>query len=239
VKSTRRKRRPRTLRKPAWRKLALVGAILFALFIAWRYTPLSEVVTVDNALDLARTVGHAAWSPFIVIAVYTPAAFVMFPRPLITLFAVIAYGPWVGFGIAMTGILLSAVAAYYAGRALPGDTLRKLAGDKFERATGALKGRGFVAALAVSIAPVAPFPVIGMVAGAVQLALWEYLAGTAVGMLPGTLATTVFADQLRAALEDPSKINYWVVGGVVLVFVALTLAVRRWIAGVQGATARR
>jgi hypothetical protein len=47
-------------------------------------------------------------------------------------------------------------------------------------------------------------------------------------MLPGTLTTTVFGDQFATALEDPSKINCWIVGGVILLFIALTAFVRRW-----------
>jgi hypothetical protein len=47
-------------------------------------------------------------------------------------------------------------------------------------------------------------------------------------MLPGTLTTTVFGNQIQTALEDPSRINYWLVGVVVLFFVVLTLVVRRW-----------
>jgi len=117
--------------------------------------------------------------------------------------------------------------------------LRELAGDKATRATEALKGRGFLASLAVSIAPVAPFPVIGMVAGHAGVPLFDYLGGTAVGMLPGTLATTAFADQLAKVLDDPSQINYWIVGGVVLFFVVLMLGVRRWLGGLRRRRAAR
>ena len=228
-------RRPPRTRKPAWGKLGVLALVIFGLFLAWRYTPLAEVFTVERALQLARTVGDAPWSPLAVIAAYIPAAYVMFPRPLITLFAVVAFGPWLGFATAMTGILLSAVALFYTGRALPDQTLRDIAGSRFERATEALRGRGLMAAFAVSVAPVAPFPVIGMIAGAGGIKLWEYIGGTALGMLPGTLATTVFADQIRTALEDPTRINYWVVAGVVLVFVALMFVVRRWLLQVQAA----
>ena len=72
-----------------------------------------------------------------------------------------------------------------------------------------------------------------MVAGASCIRLWPYLAGTALGMLPGTLAATIFADQVRKALKDPSTLNFWVVAGIVVFYVALTLIVRRWLVRVQ------
>jgi hypothetical protein len=43
------------------------------------------------------------------------------------------------------------------------------------------------------------------------------------------LAATVFAAEIAAALEDPSRINWWVIGGVVAVLVVGTAAVRRWL----------
>lgn len=219
--------------RPAWTKLAPIAILIAVLFLAWRYTPLADVVTTERVMAWAQAVDQTWWSPLVVVAAYTPAAFIMFPRPLITLLAVLAYGPWLGFATAMNGIVLAALCTYMAGRALPEDTLADLAGEKLERTSKALRGRSFLAALALSVVPVAPFPVVGMVAGAAHIKLWQYLAGTALGMLPGTLATTVFADQLTTALKDPSRINYWLVAAIVAVLVGCTLFVRRWLAGVQ------
>ena len=79
--------------RPAWAKIAPLAIVIAALFLAWRYTPLAEVVTAERVMALARAVDDIWWSPLVVMAAYVPAAFIMFPRPLITLFAVIAYGP--------------------------------------------------------------------------------------------------------------------------------------------------
>jgi uncharacterized membrane protein YdjX (TVP38/TMEM64 family) len=157
----------------------------------------------------------------------------MFPRPLITLFAVIAFGPWSGFAVSMTGIIGSALATYFVGRTLPDNAVRRVAGKKFEKTAKAVRQRGFVSVFAVTVAPVAPFPVVGMTAGAVRIKLRHYVLGTVLGMTPGTLATTVFAHQIRVALEHPERINYWVVAGVLAVLVLLTLIVRRWMIMVQ------
>jgi uncharacterized membrane protein YdjX (TVP38/TMEM64 family) len=200
-----------------------------ALFLAWRYTPLAELITAQRIRTWAQAVGDVPWSPLLVVAAYSPAVFLMFPRPLITLFAVIAYGPWFGFAIAMCGDIVAALVSYFAGRALPPDTLRELGGDKVERTGKALRGHGVLPSFAASIAPIAPFVVVGMAAGAARVKLWQYLAGNALGMAPGTLASTVFADQVAAALEDPSTINYWLIAGVAVFFVVLIVIVRRWL----------
>jgi uncharacterized membrane protein YdjX (TVP38/TMEM64 family) len=221
------------MRRPNWRVLISVPLAFFALFLAWRYTPLAEYATPDQMMDWARQLGRMKWTALAVIAVYTPSAFIMFPRPLITLFAVVAFGPWFGFGVAMAGIAGSALATYAIGRALSPGTVRRVAGDKLTQASEIVRRRGLAAVFAVTVAPIAPFPVIGMAAGAVRIKVLHYLAGTLGGMLPGTLATTVFARELEAALEDPSRINYWVVAAVILVFALLIVFARRWLARMQ------
>jgi phospholipase D1/2 len=215
---------------PAWGKLALIALAVAGLTAVWRYTPLHDYLTADRVFDWAATFGDLWWAPLAVVAAYTPACFTMFPRPLITLFAVIAFGPILGFAYAMSGILLASLVTYYAGRLLPPDTVRTLAGSKVDEMTDVLRRRGLAAVFAVRVIPVAPFAVEGMVAGRIPIKLWHFMLGTFLGMLPGTLTTTVFGDQIQTALEDPSRINWLLVGGVAALFVVMTLVVRRWFA---------
>jgi uncharacterized membrane protein YdjX (TVP38/TMEM64 family) len=217
-------------RSPAWGKLLTIVVIVAALAAAWRYTPLAEYVTAERIAGWARSIRGWSWAPAVVVFLYTPAAFVMFPRPLLTLATVIAFGPWLGFVYGMTGIILSALATYYAGRLLSEQSVKRLAGDKLDDVIKALKRHGLMAMLAVRIVPVAPFAVEGIIAGAVSIKVWEYTLGTFLGMLPGVLATSVFGHQLTHALEDPSTINWWIVGGVVAAMIGLTWYVKRWFA---------
>jgi uncharacterized membrane protein YdjX (TVP38/TMEM64 family) len=212
-----------------WKKFAIVVAVVAALFCIWRFTPLADEITAEHMSALARKVGRSPWSPFVLALAYVPANFVMFPRPLLTLFAVVAYGPWLGFATSMSGIVLAASAAYYAGRAMPEKTIRGFAGDKLARTRTAMRKHGLAASFAFSVVPIAPAPVIGMVAGAARLTPWQFLLGTVLGMFPGVLATTLFADQLAKLLDDAEDINWWIVGGVVVVFAAMILLVRAWI----------
>ena len=215
---------------PAWGKLALIAVAVAGLAAIWRYTPLHHYLTPDRVFDWAETFGGYWWAPLVLIAAYTPACFTMFPRPLITLFAVIALGPVPGFALAITGIMLASLATYYAGRLLPEDTVRRLAGSKIDGMAAALRKRGIAAVFAVRIVPVAPFAIEGMVAGRIPIRLAHFMLGTFLGMLPGTLTTTVFGDQIQDALEDPSRINWALVGAVALLFIAMAAIVKRWFA---------
>jgi phospholipase D1/2 len=212
---------------PAWGKLAAIVLAGIGLFFAWRYTALSAYADPERVMEWARTVGDVRWSPLLLLLVYTPAALVMFPRPLLTVFAVVAYGPWLGFVTGLAGIGLSAFLLHWAGRALPDRTVRRLAGRKFERVTPVLRKHGLLASFAMSVAAIAPYPVEAMAAGAIRIRRWHYLLGTMMGMTPGTLLSTVLADEVETAIENPSEINFWLIGLGVLFIATLTLVVRR------------
>jgi phospholipase D1/2 len=214
--------------RPAWGKIGLALGVVLALAAAWRFTPLSEYITAERVGGWARWVREMPWAPAVVIFAYTPAAFVMFPRPLLTLLTVIAFGPWLGFAYGMTGILLSAYATYYAGRLLKPATVSRLAGRHFEPVKKALQRHGFAATFAVRIVAVAPFVVEGIIAGAMRVGLWDYGLGTFLGMLPGVLATTVFGNEIASALESPDEATWWIAGAALLALVVTTWFVKRW-----------
>ena len=214
---------------PAWGSFALAAIVLVGLALAWRFTPLADVVTATNVTAWAREVGDRWWAPLAIVAAPTLASLIMFPRALITLAAVLVFGVWLGFVYAMTGIMVAALVTFFAGRLVRRDTVRRLAGRKLDRLSLALRERGLLAMTAVRLVPLAPFPVVGLVAGAIRVKLWHYTLGTFLGNLPGVLAATVFADQIAAALDDSARINWWVVGAAIAVLVAGTVAVRRWL----------
>jgi phospholipase D1/2 len=214
--------------KPSWGRLALIGGAFLLLAAIWRFTPLAGIITAENIIAWAHDFGARWWAPLATIVFYTPACFTMFPRPLITLFAVVAFGPWLGALYALVGIVSSAVVTYFVGRRMRRDSVRRLAGPKLDQIVAVLKKHGLLAMTLLRLVPLAPFAVEGIVAGAVHLKLWHLAVGTAIGMLPGTLATTVFGDQLETALSGSGSINWWVVGGVLGLLLCGAVAVKRW-----------
>jgi phospholipase D1/2 len=221
------------VQRPAWGRLALFVLAIAALTALWRLTPLAEIVTAENAIAWAKEFGGKPWAPWAVMLAYTPACFVMFPRPLITLAAVVAFGPWLGFVYAILGVVGASIVTYYAGMQMRRDTVRRLAGPRLDRMVDVLKKNGLLAMTLLRLVPIAPFAVEGIVAGAVRLKLRHLALGTALGMLPGTLVTTVFGGQLESALSG-GDINWWIVGGCVLLLLAGSVFVKRWFTKMAG-----
>ena len=228
--------------KPPPRRIAVLGTValvVIAMLAMWRYTPLAHLVTADSVVDIADTLSNHWWAPLVVILAYTPACMVMFPRPLITMAAVVVFGPVHGLAYAMTGVLLAGVAGYFVGKLVHRDTVRRLAGPRLARLTGVLQRRGILAVTLVRFVPIAPYAVVNVVMGAMRIKFGHFLLGTFLGMLPGAIAATVLSDQAAEFLRDPARVNPWVVAGAVGAFALLAYAGSRLLKVLDKRGARR
>ena len=219
--------------RPGVLKLIGLVVVVAALTAMWRYTPLAEWIDAGRVTEWAQQFADRWWAPLLILVAYTPACVVMFPRPLITLAAVVAFGPQLGFVYALSGILIAALASYFAGLGLPQKKVHTLGGKRLMKLAEILRRRSLPAMTALRLVPVAPFVVVGMVAAAIGVRVLPFLFGTLFGMLPGTLATTVFGDQLEALLDDPAQINYGIVVTIIILLVITSFIVRRWLAAQQ------
>jgi uncharacterized membrane protein YdjX (TVP38/TMEM64 family) len=201
--------------------LAASILVLLGFAAAWRWTPLADIVTADSVVAFTQGFARNWWAPLAIILAYTPACMVMFPRPLITLAAVMAFGPWEGLTYSMTGVVLAGIVGYAIGRLFHRDTARRLAGPKLSRVTHLIKKRGILAVALVRFVPIAPYLVVNVVMGAMRIKFLDFVIGTFLGMLPGALAATVLSDQFAAALQDPGRVNGWLIAAAVTGFAAL------------------
>lgn len=221
--------RPRT-KRPAWGKIAAAALVIAALAALWRFTPLAEYLTAERINGWARVVRETPWAPILVILAYTPASLVLFPRPVLTVFIVLAYGPWLGIAYSVTGIMIAAIVTYYVGRAVPPRQFREIAGDAAEQLGKGARRHGVIAVVAFNLLPVPPFAVQNMIAGAVRIKLWEYALGSLLSLIPGIIAMAVFGHNLAAALDQKQSVSWWAIGAAAAGLAAFAYFGRRWAA---------
>ena len=218
--------------------MAGMVALVASLALVWRYTPLAQVVTADRVIALAEALSTHWWAPLLLILAYTPACLVMFPRPLLTLAAVVVFGPIEGLVYSMTGVVLAGVAGYAIGRMVDRNTVRRMAGAKLGRLQNVLQKRGIIAVTLVRFVPIAPYAVVNIVMGAMRIKLWHFVLGTFLGMLPGAIAATVLSDQAAAFLRDPARVNGWVIAAAFLAFAALAFTGHKLLSRMDGSGPR-
>jgi len=216
-------------RRPAWGKLAIFAAVLIALAAAWRWTPLGEIATAENIVGWTRTVRGTWWAPFALLGAYIVGTYILFPRPVLTLVSVMTFGVRLGLVYSTVGILVAALLSYYTGRLMKRDSVRRIAGDAFDEAAKPVKRHGVIAVFAANMLPTPPFVVQNIIAGAMRIRVWEFMAGTALALVPGIVAWSVFGDQMMNALEGEGKVNYWLLGGALLLLAGFIYGTRRWL----------
>ncbi|MDJ0947613.1 MAG: VTT domain-containing protein [Alphaproteobacteria bacterium] len=215
------------LEKPARRApvaaLAMTCAVLVALALTWRFTPLAEFADPGRLGPLFETMTASAWTPVVVPVVYVIGGLILFPVTVMIAVTAMTFGPWAGFAYALTGSLLSAAVGYLVGRAVGREVLANIAGKRVNRIRRALADKGVITVATVRSVPVAPFTLINLVAGALKLRLADYLLGSLLGLAPGIVIMTALGDRLKHMWTNPNGLNIALLLLAVLVWLGVGL----------------
>ena len=131
-------------------------------------------------LGLAGGVGFALLYAVITL---TPA-----PKNVLSVAAGLAFGFGWALAAVYAGALLGAAAAFVLGRGLGRDAVERFTGARVARLDALVRRRGLLAVIGVRLIPVLPFTAINYGAGLTALRRRDYALGTALGIIPGTVA---------------------------------------------------
>jgi uncharacterized membrane protein YdjX (TVP38/TMEM64 family) len=85
--------------------------------------------------------------------------------------------------------------------------MQSLLGSRWDKVRKAIDRRGILALAAVRLVPVAPFTLVNLAAGACAVSVFDYVAATLIGMLPGLVAISALGHRITALLTDLSVQN--------------------------------
>lgn len=213
---------PRT--RGALKLLALL-ALLAAAWLVLRNVPARELLTQLRA---------TWWGPVAFVALYAALSALNFSGLALTLGGGALFGFWWGSLLNTIGANLGATGAFWLARALGREGLRGLVGDRLAGLDRVAEGQGAMWLLRLRLIPVVPFNLLNLASGLVAMPWRRYAAATAVGILPGTLVYTYFADAIVAGVSGGSRAAFVrvLVAGALLVALSFlpTLARRlRWV----------
>lgn len=191
--------------RPAVLALVIASAVVVAALVG---LPDAEGVRTDVA-----AMGRLA--PALFIGLYAAATLAPLPKNVLSVAAGLLFGLVQGVAIVLLAALLGALAAFALGRVLGRDAVERLTGVRAARVDALLGRHGLLAVLAVRLVPVLPFTAINYAAGLTAVRPGDYVLGTAVGIVPGTIAYVA----LGAYGTSPGS---WPFVLAVLVLVALT-----------------
>jgi len=107
--------------------------------------------------------------------------------------------------------------------------LERFSGDGVRRFMRLVGQNGFLASLIVRLVPSAPFIVVNMAAGLTPMRVLDFIAGTAIGILP-KIALTAFAGNsiVQAMRGGGTRHVVWLVV-VLVIWIVIGWYARRWL----------
>jgi phospholipase D1/2 len=213
---------------PGFVRLAVTLLCLAALAIIWRSTFFRALVDYSTITGWIALLIGSPFAPLWITGVFAVATLFLAPVTLLIVATGATFGPIAGSTYALCGSLVSALVGYGLGRLAGRETVRRLAGSRLAHVQRQISRHGFISVLFARIVPIAPFTIVNLVAGALQIRARDFLLGTLAGMSPGILAVVTLENQLESAIQDPGIGNIVALTGLAVFFALLGAAFYRW-----------
>lgn len=123
------------------------------------------------------------------VAAYVTVTLLLLPASLLTAGAGLAYGPILGTTLVSPVSVAAATLAFLLGRTVARDWVAtRIAGDaRFAAIDAAIGRHGFRIVALLRLSPLVPFSVLNYALGLTRVRPRDFVLGSFVGMLPGTL----------------------------------------------------
>lgn len=212
-------RPPEPLRPADWLRIALPTLLLATLaLIAWKL----RYVEQERFAAVASHARNAWWFGPLFVAVFGVIAALPTPASPLAYAAGALFGLVQGSLLAWLGSMLGGAAGYWLARGVWADTAARLLGRNEDKLRDVRERKGFLVTLRLRLIPLVPFGVFNYAAGAVRVAFPAYLAGTAIGIVPYTVAAVFAGDRVAAGFRGGGRSALWVAAAVMLALIGVS-----------------
>ena len=217
-------------------KLGLAGLICAAIILFAVYGNLAEWITAFDRWSEEHRVEGA----FVLAGIYCVAAICLIPAALLTIVAGFILGLPVGCCAVIIGATTGSCLAFFNGRFLFKEMVDEYLIKKYpqmQALTRVIKTNQFKVVMLLRLSPIVPYNALNYCLGIMPLDFFPYMAGSFLGMMPGTLLY-VYIGSTAASITDVASGNirqtplqqvlFWIgLGLTVLLTVAVTVLARR------------
>ena len=180
-------------------RIAILLALVAAVFLVFRFTPLSPSdITPSSIKELILSLGF--WGPIVFIAIYASRAVILvIPVGVMSLAGGLAYGKWWGTALIMVGAVLGSCLAFLVARHLGRRFIEQFAWlhkgriGSFDEGSEA---HGLRIILTARLIPLFQYDAVNYGAGLSKMRFRDYALGSAIGMLPGGFINATLGSSL-------------------------------------------
>lgn len=173
-----------------WRSLSFVFLLVIVL-VGWTLLPVTDwIEDLQSWID-----DFGALGPPIFILIYILAVILLVPGSALTIAAGLAYGNW-GIPLALGASTVGASLAFLIARYIAYEKVHTLLAEKkvLQAVESVVNNEGWKIIVLVRISPLIPFNIQNYFFGVTEIPLWQYIASTFVGLIPGTIVNVVVAN---------------------------------------------
>jgi uncharacterized membrane protein YdjX (TVP38/TMEM64 family) len=214
------------------RLAALVAILAAAGYTAYRLR-VFELGNPERLGDVIRRASDVPALPMLFVLAYVVATVFGVPGTVFTLAGGAIFGVLFGSFLNWVGATLGAVGAYTLARRLGSDAVRDLLGRRATTLDTLTSKTGFATLFRLRLIPVVPFNALNFAAGLIPAPFRAYVLSTALGIIPGTVVYTYFADSLVAGVtgaRDRAFVHV-AIAGVLLIALSFVPALARRLHG--------
>ena len=164
-------------------RISALAVVLAMLVVVGLTVPVPDQQQVKAFADQAGWLGAVVF-----VLGYALLTLIPVPKAALNIVAGFVWGFWAGAILVYIGALLGAGGAFAVGRALGREAVEQFTGARVARVDAVLRRRGLMSVIAARLIPLLPFTVLNYTAGLTAVSRRNYAIGTAVGIVPGSLA---------------------------------------------------
>ena len=198
-----------TTRAARVRLVGLALAVIVAGALVW--------LLLGGELDAVQSAVAAtgAWGPVVYLVLHVLLTLVPVSKNLLSGVAGALFGLAGGIAVSWVASMVSALVTFAIARRLGREAVAEMTGPRLDRVEEVMRHQGVAAVIVARLTPVLPFTIVNYGAGVSAVSLRDFLVGTAVGIVPGTVGYAALG--ASAGRGGQVVVASLVVGAVLLV----------------------
>jgi uncharacterized membrane protein YdjX (TVP38/TMEM64 family) len=216
-------------RGSAYLRLAVLAVVLAAAGYAAYHLGILDLRDPERLGDAIRRAKGVPALPVLFVLGYAIATIFGLPGTVFTLGGGAIFGTLLGSLLNWIGATLGALGAYALAKRLGSEGVRTLLGRHASALDALTSKAGFATLFRLRLIPVVPFNALNFAAGLAPAPFREYALSTALGIIPGTVVYTYFADSLVAGVTGArqSALVHVAIAGALLIAISFVPALAR------------
>lgn len=163
--------------------LKAVRLILIAMIVAGAIAgALGGMFSAENLMAILHA--HSRWTIAIYLALHVAASLLMVPRSLLGIVAGAMFGLWPGTALSLAGACLGGLAGFLIARFVNARTIELKDLPRIGPWIARIETQGLRVAIIARLVPGIPHTVVNYGLGLSSMRIFDYVAGSALGMAP-------------------------------------------------------